>query len=463
MSAIYAWLRRHQILVDSFLAGFLLLLSAGQMWQSPLHDGLTSLLLAGPVAFRRKIPVTAFVIAQAAALVQIVSGHLTGALLAMFVLLYTVAAYRPRRISVTTLCACVALSGAAGLIFGPFPAGLQFDRRLIVAGMVFGGSVLTAWVLGDSMRYRRGYYAALEDRAARLEAERDAQAKVAAAAERARIARELHDVIAHHVSVMVVQADGAAYALRSSPQTTETALHAISATGRQALREMRHLLGVLRTDGDRAQLAPVPGLGELRELLEQARAAGLAVTYTLSGTPRDLPEGAELAAYRVVQESLTNTRKHAGLAASAAVRLRYEPDGLTVEVTDDGLASPTPGSGGHGLAGLRERIEMYGGTVRAGPLAGGGFGVVAHLPCPQVAARPSGTTQAAPALSPVAGFPGRAQPAGRTPGESPDGPAVPDSPGVPDGPADLGDPRVSDDPAVPGGPAVPASSGGLRR
>jgi signal transduction histidine kinase len=428
MSAIYAWLRRHQILVDSFLAGFLALLAAGQIWQDPLHDGLTSLLLAGPVAVRRKIPVTAFAIAQAAALIQIVTSDLTGAILAIFVLLYTVAAYRPRRISVTALCVSVALSGAAGLIFWPGPAGLQLNVRLIVAGMVFGGSVLTSWVLGDSMRYRRGYYAALEDRAARLEAERDAQAKVAAAAERARIARELHDVIAHHVSVMVVQADGAAYALRSSPQTTETALHAISRTGRQALSEMRNLLGVLRTDGDRAQLAPVPGLGELRELLDQARAAGLAVTYTLSGTPRDLPEGAELAAYRVVQESLTNTRKHAGLAASAAVTLRYEPDGLTLEVTDDGLASSAPGSGGHGLAGMRERIEMYGGTVQAGPLAGGGFGVVAHLPCPQPAGRPSDPGPAA--ALPAGPVPASPVPAGPVPASPVPAHIVPANTGV---------------------------------
>jgi signal transduction histidine kinase len=415
VSAIYAWLRRHQILVDSFLAGFLALLAAGWMWQSPLRDALTSLLLAGPVAVRRKIPVTAFVIGQAAALTQIVTNHLTGAVLAVFVLLYTVAAYRPRRISVTALCVSLATTGAAGLIFWPLPSGLQLSARLTLAGVMFGGSVLTAWVLGDSMRYRRGYYAALEDRAARLEAERDAQSKVAAAAERARIARELHDVIAHHVSVMVVQADGAAYALRSSPQTAETALHAISRTGRQALNEMRSLLGVLRTDGDRAQLAPVPGLGELRELLDQARAAGLAVSYTLSGAPRDLPEGAELAAYRVVQESLTNTRKHAGLAASAAVTLRYEPDGLTVQVTDDGLASSTPGSGGHGLAGMRERIEMYGGTVQAGPLEGGGFGVVARLPCPQPPARQSDPAAPAPA---VAGSPGAAAAAGPAPAEA---------------------------------------------
>ncbi len=148
---------------------------------------------------------------------------------------------------------------------------------------------------------------------------------------------------------------------------------------------MRRLLGVLRTDGETSGLAPVPGLGELRELLDQARAAGLEVAYTLTGTPRELPEGAELAAYRVVQESLTNTRKHAGLAATAAVTLRYEPDGLIVEVTDDGLATLSDGPSGHGLAGMRERIAMYGGTVQAGPLPGGGFGVMARLPCPAAA------------------------------------------------------------------------------
>lgn len=395
MSAIYAWLRRHPVLVDSVLAGILALFALSNMFLDPVPQVPLTLMLVIPVAVRRKIPVTAFAIAQVAALFQIATKDLSGAIIAVLVLVYTVAAYRPRRVSVTALCVCLAGSGAAGLIFWPLPEDMQLASRLFIAGVMFGGSALTAWVLGDSMRYRRGYYAALEDRAARLEAERDAQSKIAAAAERARIARELHDVIAHHVSVMVVQADGAGYALRSDPKTTETALKAIASTGRQALREMRHLLGVLRTAGDQAQLAPVPGLGELRELLDQARAAGLAVTYTLSGTPRELPEGAELAAYRVVQESLTNTRKHAGLAASAAVTLRYEPDGLTVEVTDDGLANPPAEVAGHGLAGMRERIEMYGGTVQAGPLEGGGFGVVARLPCPQAAGRRSGALETA--------------------------------------------------------------------
>ena len=171
------------------------------------------------------------------------------------------------------------------------------------------------------MRYRRAYYLALEDRAARLERERDAQARIAAAAERARIARELHDVVAHNVSVMVVQADGACYALDADPERARQALGAISATGRQALAEMRRLLGVLRSGDEQAELAPLPGIDQLRDLLEQARAAGLTVSFTLEGVPRPLPEGAALAAYRVVQESLTNTRKHGGIGASVAVTL----------------------------------------------------------------------------------------------------------------------------------------------
>ena len=242
--------------------------------------------------------------------------------IALLILLYTVAAYRPRRASIVALLVCLGGSAVAVLTWGPV-RGVDLVWRLVFSTFLFGGLELTVWILGDSMRYRRGYYAALEDRAARLEAERDAQAKVAAAAERARIARELHDVVAHHVSVMVVQADGAGYALRTDPDRAEAALQAIAGTGRQALAEMRRLLGVLRSADEQATLAPVPGLGELRELLEQARTAGLEVSYTLTGNPRELPEGAELAAYRVVQESLTNTRKHAGLAATAAVTLRY--------------------------------------------------------------------------------------------------------------------------------------------
>lgn len=420
MAAIYAWLRRHPTMVDSVLAAVVALFGFVPMLRDPWPLAPITAMMAAAVVVRRRIPAAAFAMTVVAGLWQLATTHASGVDLAVLIMLYTVAAYRPRRMSVAALIVCLIGSSVAIVIWSPAPVGYRLVMQVLVGGVLFGGSSLLAWVLGDSMRYRRGYYAALEDRAARLEAERDAQAKVAAAAERARIARELHDVIAHHVSVMVVQADGASYALRSDPQTAETALAAISGTGRQALTEMRRLLGVLRTAGDHAELAPVPGLGELRELLDQARAAGLAVTYTLSGTPRELPEGVELAAYRVVQESLTNTRKHAGLAASAAVTLRYQPAGLTIEVTDDGLAAPTGDSGGHGLAGMRERIAMYGGTVEAGPLPGGGFRVLARLPCPQSEC-PDGTADHAR----VAGLPSAdAALAGLPAVVSPPGPAA---------------------------------------
>jgi signal transduction histidine kinase len=389
MTAVYAWLGRHRVLVDSLLAAILGLISVGSLIRGSPAAVLIVLLMIVPVAFRRRAPVAAYVIAVIAGAWQVLglSVHTAGSSspgplpsdLALLVLLYTVAAYRPRRYSIPALLTCVGGSLIAVLVWSPMPQ-VDVGERLFLSGFLFGGISLACWILGDSMRYRRGYYAALEEKAARLEAERHAEAKIAAAAERARIARELHDIVAHHVSVMVVQADGAGYVLQSDPGRAANALAAVSATGRQALTELRRLLGVLRSDAEQAVLAPVPGLGELRELLDQSRAAGLEVSYTLSGVPRELPEGAELAAYRVVQESLTNTRKHAGLAATSAVTLQYEPDGLVVAVTDDGIAAPTGEPGGHGLAGMRERVAMYGGTVTAGPLPGGGFGVRAWLP-----------------------------------------------------------------------------------
>jgi len=283
----------------------------------------------------------------------------------------------------------VCLVGASVAVARWVPAQTGLVQQVLLAGVIFSGTALVAWVLGDSMRYRRAYLTALEGRAARLERERDVQAQIATAAERARIARELHDVIAHNVSVMVVQADGASYALRTDPERAGQALAAISHTGRKALAEMRRLLGILRSGDEPAGLAPVPGLDQLRELVEQARQAGMSVSLSLDGPPRPLPEGAELAAYRVVQESLTNTRKHGGLAAAAAVALRYQPDGLVLQVTDDGLGAAAGAEGpGHGLTGMRERIEMYGGTIHAGPLPGGGYQVTARLPSAAPADQP---------------------------------------------------------------------------
>ena len=338
--------------------------------------------LAVPVVFRRAYPVAAFAAAIAVGAIQVlINSKPNPTDLAIVILLYTLAAYTPRRISITGLAIC--LAGSAAAVLRWMPGRLSMWDSLLVGSIMFAGPSLIAWVFGDSMRYRRAYYTNLEDRAARLEAERDAQAQIAAAAERARIARELHDVVAHNVSVMVVQADGASYALGSDPDRARQALAAISATGRQALAEMRRMLGVLRRneDGTEPGRAPLPGIGQLGELLEQTRATGLAVSFTVEGVPQPLPDGAALAAYRIVQESLTNTRKHGGPRATAEVTLRYLEDALLLRITDDGRGAAAVSDGaGHGLTGMRERVAVYGGWVQAGPCPSGGYHVAALLP-----------------------------------------------------------------------------------
>jgi signal transduction histidine kinase len=387
VSALYAWLRRHPMLVDGVLAAALVFGGVGATFATGMFLGVPlSFGLAVPVVFRRKYPVAAFYTAIAAGGLQVALDLRPSATdVAILILLYTLAAYTPRRTSIWGLAVC--LSGSAvGILRWISLIDHSLLEWLTAAAMLFAGPALLAWVLGDSMRYRRAYYASLEDRAARLEAERDAQAQIAAAAERARIARELHDVIAHNVSVMVVQADGASYALDTEPARAREALAAISGTGRQALAEMRRLLGVLRREGDIASSdrAPQPGIGELGELLDQARSAGLPVSFTVEGDPQPLPVGVALAAYRIVQESLTNTRKHAGPVVSAAVLLSYSPDAVVLTISDDGWGdlggTALPGAPGHGLTGMRERVAVYGGSVTAGPRSGGGFEVVATLP-----------------------------------------------------------------------------------
>jgi signal transduction histidine kinase len=424
VSGLYAWLRRHPRFVDGAMALLLIYPGAGIPKLGILRTLVilpVVLAMAVPVVFRRAYPVQAFAVVIAVGALQVLLLHRpAGADLAVLVVLYTLAASRPRRISLRGLAICLAGGAVAIVRWHPAHGGLNLST-IGTEAILFGAPVLLAWLLGDSARWRRGYYQALEERAARLERERDAQAQVAAAAERARIAREIHDVVAHNVSVMVVQADGAAFALDSSPQRAREALAAISATGRRALTEMRSLLGVLRDppgrdgglgDGELGDmtlgdgtlgdgtlgdpgpaLAPQPGVEDLADLLEQARTAGLPVSLTVSGTPRPVPAGEALAAYRVVQESLTNVRKHAGPGATAVVSLDYDEEGLMIRVTDDGAgASAVPGrlggvtgsagpaGPGHGLAGMRERVELYGGTARSGPRAGGGYEVTARLP-----------------------------------------------------------------------------------
>jgi signal transduction histidine kinase len=395
---VYAWLRRHPWLVDGTLA-VLLLAGAANAYVGNLPVLPASLVLAGTVAVRRRFPVSAYAVALAIATVQVIVGigptftnsplQPTFADVGVLVLLYTVAAERPRRISLPGLAACVVLFLAVVARYNP--GGNQQQHHLeffLVTSLLYVLAPTSAWVLGDSMGTRRAYSAALEERAVRAERERDTQAQIVAAAERARIARELHDVIAHNLSVMVVQADGGAYAFDAAPERSRQALAEIGRTGRQALSEMSSLLGVLRTDPEAAPLAPAPAAAEIGQLVTQARELGMRVTHKVEGAARPLPGGLELSVYRIVQEALTNVRKHAGPEAAAEVTLRYGPDGLLVRVADDGrgaaglprynAAAPDPG--GHGLTGMRERAATYGGTVRAGPRPAGGFEVTVHLP-----------------------------------------------------------------------------------
>ena len=257
--------------------------------------------------------------------------------------------------------------------------------RVFVAVLMSTPFVL-CWAWGRLTRVRAAYLVELEDRASRLERERDARAKVAVAAERTRIARELHDVVAHNVSVMIVQADGAAYVLDNSPQQAKEALSTIASTGRQALVEMRRLLGVLRTSETAGEYVPQPGVEELPDLLEQVRTAGLPVDFAASGDQRDLPRGLELTVYRIVQEALTNVRKHGGPGVRARVAVDFGDHDLEVLVEDDGrgAAARRDGDGeegpGHGLIGMRERVGMVSGSLDIGPRPGGGFRVRAVLP-----------------------------------------------------------------------------------
>jgi hypothetical protein len=260
VSAVYAWLRRHPKLVDGGLAvalAFLGTASAAVMVFRPGSSAVgfgrlagipLALLLAVPVVFRRSHPVGAFAAAIVIGALQVLLDVRPNATdLAIVILLYTLAAYTPRRISITGLAIC--LIGSATAVARWMPDQLSVLNAVAVGSIMFAGPSLIAWVFGDSMRYRRAYYTSLEDRAARLEAERDAQAQVAAAAERARIARELHDVVAHNVSVMVVQADGASYALGYDPDRARQALAAIPATGKQALRRCAHARRAAARDG----------------------------------------------------------------------------------------------------------------------------------------------------------------------------------------------------------------------
>ncbi|UGQ09180.1 histidine kinase [Yinghuangia sp. ASG 101] len=384
MQGIYEWLRRHPFAVDATGASLLLMVglivsAVEDGGRRAVASGLIALLLCASMAVRRVHLRAAAAGVVLAGVLQLATGVLPAPVdLAIIVVLHTAAKSGPMWLSRLGLALAFVAPVLMVLRFPPEPAGFK-QGAFGCAFVVF--MLLIAWVLGDSMRTRRAYYAELEDRAARLERERDAHAEVAAAAERARIARELHDVVAHNVSVMVVQADGAAYTMDAAPERARDALGTIARTGREALAEMRRLLGVLRSDADRGPYVPQPGVEQLGDLVDRVRDAGLAVDLRITGVPVELPKGVALASYRIVQEALTNTRKHAGPSATASVVLGYGEDALVVAITDDGRGADAPGDGmGHGLVGMRERVAMLGGRLETGPADEGGWRVRVVLP-----------------------------------------------------------------------------------
>jgi signal transduction histidine kinase len=299
--------------------------------------------------------------------------------LALLIALYTVASTRPRKEALV----CAGLLEVVAVI----ALLLYANSRWWFDAIFVSGMVAAALGLGLYFAARRAYLAELHDRAERLERERDQQAALAAAAERARIAREMHDIVAHHLTVMTTLAEAAVAASASSPEKATDVMRSVAVTGRRALADTRRLLGVLRErDGTGAgsaeALQPVPDLSQLDALIEQVRSAGLDTALELHGQAPDVPAGVQLAVYRLVQEALTNTLKHGGAGARASVRLSFEPGELRVDVNDDGAGSAAPAAAGvgGGLPGMRERVRAYGGDVQAGPRQPAGWAVTVRLP-----------------------------------------------------------------------------------
>ena len=349
--------------------------------------GLTLALIL-PLTWRRRFPLTVLVTVTAVffpyRLVDV--PDLTVSVVVWWLALYSAGAYgSPRRRDwVRGLNVVAALGFVAYRLVtfeGSLLQGPPLLRNLFVVlfNVVF---VVAALAFGNTMARRREYETALVERASELEREREEKARRAVFDERVRIARELHDVVAHHVSVMGVQAGAARRVLQRSPAQAEEALSNIETASRQAVAELQRLLGFLRREGEVDELTPQPGLGQLDALAEEVRHAGLHVEISVEGQVRPLPPTIELSAYRIVQESLTNTIRHAG-ATKATVLLRYEPRVLQIQVTDDGTGLHSNGEGespGHGLIGMRERASLHGGRLSAGPRPEGGFGVSASFP-----------------------------------------------------------------------------------
>lgn len=332
-----------------------------------------------PVAFRRVAPLPAIAISALAYMPYIVvygASNSLSQLLVGLLLIYSVGRYTDQRGLLPGAAIALLLIVAEGL-GGTFLSPADWAFALIFSGAALG--------IGVTLRVQAERSNALALTAERALREQEARAQAAVREERARIARELHDVVAHNVGLIVLQAGGARSVLDTDPERARTALRQVEVTGRQTLAEMRHLVGILRVDAA-ADREPLPRLERLPALLSEARAGGLTVDMEVRGTPVELPAGLELAAYRLIQEALTNVRKHA-TGAHVNVCLGYEPDRLRIDVGDDGglagttaVTVPDATDLGHGLIGMRERVQVYGGRMQAGAIPGGGFRIEAVLP-----------------------------------------------------------------------------------
>jgi signal transduction histidine kinase len=346
-----------------------------------LLGALLNVALVGPLLLRRRSPIAVLaVIAGAAAIVALAFGP-TGGEAAALVALGTVASREDdvRRVALGVIAVVVALVAVA----------LVLDADDLLGRLAAGvAAVAAAAAIGTAARARRGQMTALADRAARLERERAQDAQLAVAAERARIARELHDVVAHNVSVMVALADGAQHTLDADPRRAADAMGQVAAVGREALAELRGLLGVLRdADSDSgsgdARRDPQPGIDALDELVERVRAAGVKARLRAIGEPTAISPLAQMTIYRIVQEALTNVLRHGKGATAADVTLRWMPDAVELEIADDGARSPAEGprpDEGRGVTGMRERASVHGASLTAGPRPHRGWRVATRIP-----------------------------------------------------------------------------------
>jgi len=380
------WANRRQMAFDVLLAGGLTFLGVllGMMQVRMQISGLLSVGLLAPLVWRRTHPAEVFAVCSSVAVVQWLADiPLMFGNIGLLVALYAIAVYGEVKHSRIALGV-----GMAGVLMAitRYYSNSSGPRQQLTMMFGLGALVFAVWAIGERRRTRTLYVAQLEERAAQLERDRDRESKLAVAAERTRIAREIHDVVAHGLSIMIVQADGGLYAADANPEQAKKALGTIGDTGRASLTEMRRMLGLLKQDA-RAELdpdrpRPQPGVSQLPELVDNVRNAGLTVNFRVTGRTRDLPALLGLTAYRIVQEGLTNALKHAGPGAHASVQVDYGREMLMVVVTDNGrgaaaAVSPDPG---HGLVGMAQRASISGGTVTAGPRAGGGYEVTARLP-----------------------------------------------------------------------------------